>query len=138
MKSCRRMSQLVATTIAAVMLLSLAVIFHSHVAEAATTYLINWVPGVSGGQLTPMNVTLGDKINFQYDYVLHDVHQLGTQYLYDKCLTSKGDTMWSSGNDTIQLNVPGWHYFVCGYTQRCVTDGMKIQVNVVKTIRHSI
>ncbi|KAL3620895.1 hypothetical protein CASFOL_035807 [Castilleja foliolosa] len=118
------MSQLVATTMAAVILLSM--IFHSDAAEA-TFISIHW-NSTTESKLKSVRLKQGGIINFVYEQFRHDVQQVNNQHNYDTCTFHYKDAYWCSGIDRIQLNQKGWHYFMCSY--EC-PKGMKIKVNVV-------
>ncbi|KAG0620097.1 hypothetical protein M758_4G189100 [Ceratodon purpureus] len=81
------------------------------------------------------NITfvLGDKLIFTYTSGLHNVLELVSKEDYEMCNLAAIKNTYSSGNDIIQLNTTGWHYYVCGALNHCANRNLKVSVYVNAT-----
>lgn len=59
--------------------------------------------------------------------------ELVTQDDYDMCNLAAIRATYSSGNDVIQLNTTGWHYYVCGALNHCANRNLKVRIYVNET-----
>ncbi|CAA0812280.1 Cupredoxin superfamily protein [Striga hermonthica] len=71
---------------------------------------------------------LGDQIVFEYNPDFHNVMQV-THAEYRACNASSPISTFTTGNDTITINNPGHHFYVCGVTGHC-QSGQKVDINV--------
>ncbi|KAL3620892.1 hypothetical protein CASFOL_035804 [Castilleja foliolosa] len=106
--------------------LSIAVIFHSHVAEA-DIHKIVWYEN-SGASQT-WTVSVNDSIDFEVGDYVNNVIQVMSKAAYDNCDASSGTIYPLKSVDFTQR---GTFYFICSKpATACKQGGMKIVVTVV-------
>ncbi|ESQ51229.1 hypothetical protein EUTSA_v10017521mg, partial [Eutrema salsugineum] len=74
---------------------------------------------------------VGDSLLFQYDRNVNDVTQVSSALAYDSCDSSSPKAVYNTGNDTVTLKEPGYHYFISSNHAQCVA-GQKLEVLVVR------
>ncbi|ESQ51231.1 hypothetical protein EUTSA_v10017601mg [Eutrema salsugineum] len=73
---------------------------------------------------------VGDSLLFEYDRNFNDVTQVSSALAYDSCDSSSPKAVYNTGNDTVTLKEPGYHYFISSNHAQCVA-GQKLEVLVV-------
>ncbi|KAK3001586.1 hypothetical protein RJ639_022437 [Escallonia herrerae] len=125
-----RMSQGRGSAVATLMVMSLLVLLHCEVAEAAT-YTVGgaggWTFNVVGWP-KGKSFRAGDILQFNYDPSSHNVVGVG-RVGYSTCKTLQGAKVYQTGNDKIRL-VKGQNFFICNFPGHC-ESGMKLAVTAV-------
>ncbi|ESQ51232.1 hypothetical protein EUTSA_v10017868mg [Eutrema salsugineum] len=68
---------------------------------------------------------------FEYDHNVNDVTQVSSALAYDSCDSTSPKAVYNTGNDTVTLKEPGYHYFISSNHAQCVA-GQKLEVLVVR------
>ncbi|KAM7253724.1 hypothetical protein ACFE04_031406 [Oxalis oulophora] len=71
---------------------------------------------------------VGDVLAFKYNPSMHSVLEV-TQNAFNSCDTSSPISAHKTGSDSITLDKPGHHYFICGTPGHC-GGGQKVDVLV--------
>ncbi|KAH9324602.1 hypothetical protein KI387_004780 [Taxus chinensis] len=72
---------------------------------------------------------VGDNLVFKYNRTAHDVNMVGG-IAFKNCSAENSLASFSTGNDTVPLNMAGNMWFLCSFGQHC-SKGMKFKITVL-------